>query len=137
MDYSPEQYAVVRALCDKAEAYRTRIAGARNWISAEEASHLDYAAVDNAMRGRVEKFELMRDKPDRFTAYLGARDADGRHVITTWTGDIIGCGRVNSKGPRRGNGERQHYGQATACGRSYAFQGPGEGMYCRLRALKA
>jgi len=126
-----ETYNRERTLIDKAEAYRA----GRTCLNAEEAKHPDYASVDNAMRGRVERHELLRDLPDRFTAYLSKTEHG--HAITVWTGDILGTARINSIGPRRGRaGDRQHYGRASIGGKLYAFQGPGEDCYCRLRAIK-
>lgn len=81
-------YAIERAICDKAEAYARatmlRDGKQTNYLTAEEAKHPDYAACDNAMRGRVELFELHRDKPAAFSAYV----VGGK--VTTWMGDVVG-----------------------------------------------
>lgn len=84
-------YRAERALCDAAAAYAARIMREggdkrrRNYMTKEEAAAPVYAACNNDMRGRVEQFELLRDMPARFSAYLGNGSAgpivhDGRDV---------------------------------------------------------
>lgn len=84
-----ETYTRERAICDKAHAYARatmlRNGKQTNCLTAEEAKHPDYAACSNEMRGRVELFELHRDKPAAFSAYVNGSN------ITTWTGDVIGA----------------------------------------------
>lgn len=86
-------YDLERAICDKAEAYRRAVCTmangkSRNWLSGEEAAHPDYATCDNAMRGRVEQYELARDKPAKLFAYVHA-EKDSTWKITTWAGDVL------------------------------------------------
>ena len=128
-----EQYLAERAIIDRAEAYRQRIAPKRNWISAEEAAHPDYAACDNAMRGRVEQYEVLRDLPDRIVAYVGR---DGR-TITVWTGDMLGTAEPLSKTwrPSRDSGLRRYY-RVRIGTRRYVGQSEGAGMSIRLRVVK-
>lgn len=80
-------YAAERAICDKAAAYAEQFRQRNGWIviPADAAKHPDYAACDNAMRGRIELYELHRDKPERFSAYV----VDNGE-IATWPGDVIG-----------------------------------------------
>lgn len=99
---TPEQYAIERAICDKAQAYAAQFVQPNGWtiIPAEAAKHPDYAACDNGMRSRVETFELNRDKPATFSAYVQSSDrahVDATNIIacrhrdvTTWTGDKLG-----------------------------------------------
>lgn len=145
MTYTDAQYGRERELVTaeyewSREAMRAN--GPRaNYITAEQSARKPkrLKAVDNDMRGRVEHYEIMRDLPDRFTAYIGnGPDHIGARVtIGVWTGEPLGHGRVHSIGPRRGRaGERQRYGHVRIGGKLYAFQGPGAGMYCHLRAIK-
>jgi hypothetical protein len=141
MSYSENDYQRERAICNKAESYRQSITqNKRNWISAEESQHPDYAACDNAMRGRVEQFEILRDLPEKFTAYLetGAADNAGANLaVIVWTGDTLGRAWVYTVGKRRSmSGDRQRYGRARIGGKLYAWQGPGAGMYAHFRAIK-
>ena len=99
---TPETYAAERAICDKANAYAAQFIQPNGWtiIPAKAAGHPDYAACDNAMRSRVELFELNRDRPERFSAYLQPSNREQvdqtnlvayRHRnVTTWTGDKLG-----------------------------------------------
>lgn len=143
MEYTQADYERDRAICDKAIAYAEQFRKPNGWIvlTGEEAAHPDYAACDNAMIGRVERYELLRDMPDKFTAYLESGKPDGigaRLAVICWPGDPLGYAIVNSIGPRRSImcGNRQRYGRAWINGKEYAWQGPGSGCYVRLRAIK-
>ena len=137
-----ETYARERAICDTAHAYAERVMCGdgrkrrRNYLTAEEAAHPSYASCDNAMRGRVEQYELLHNPPDRFGAYLSTRP-DGRFVVTVWTGDAIGTAdivsnwRVNSA-----YGSRMYAVRARVGGREYVGRGFGGGMFIGLRAVK-
>lgn len=123
-------YAVERAICDKAAAYADSItAGKRNYLTKEEAAHPDYSACDNEMRGRVEQYEILRDLPESFVAYISG----GR--IAVWTGRPLSTQlyaasswRVNSC---YGSTMTQYY--AWIGGRQYTGRGLGEGMCIRLK----
>jgi hypothetical protein len=95
------QYEVERAICDKAQAYwkanATFTKDGWSSMGKELCARPDYAVCDNAMRGRVEQFELHRDRPDRFTAYISS---DG-NFATVWTGDKIGQVIFESKTERK------------------------------------
>jgi hypothetical protein len=144
MNYTATDYARERAICDKAETCARAAMSTRGpsccYLTAEEAQHPDYAACNNEMRGRVEQFELLRDKPAAFVAYLANGNPDSvgaRLPVTVWTGEKLGTACIRSIGPRRGfAGERQRYGRAIIGGTEYAWQGPGAGMYARFRKLK-
>jgi hypothetical protein len=140
MAYTQSDYERERAICDKANAYWEAVAKGRNRLSAEEAAAPEYAACDNDMRGRVEQFEILRDLPDSFTAYLENDKPDtpgNRLAVTVWTGDVLGTAYVRSMArPRSWTGDRQRYGRAIIGGREYAWQGPGAGMYAHFRAIK-
>lgn len=145
MVYTKTQYRRERQLVAADHEWSRRVMrenGLRaNFITAEQNARKPkrLKTVDNNMRGRVEQFEILRDLPDRFTAYMGCgSDHAGAIVeIGVWTGNVLGRGQIRSIGPRKGwTGERQRYGRVRIGGRLYAFQGPGAGMYCRLRAIK-
>lgn len=112
-----------------------------NYITAEQLARKPkrLQVVDNDMRGRVDQFEILRNLPDHFTAYMGCGpDHVGAMVdIGVWAGNPLGRGQIRTIGPRKGwSGDRQHYGRVTIGGKLYSFQGPGAGMYCHLRAIK-
>lgn len=142
MEYTQADYERERAICDKAIAYAQQFRQPNGWIVIpnDAAMHPDHAACDNAMRGRVERFELLRDMPDKFTAYLENDKPDGigaRLVVTCWPGDPLGFAVVRSIKARRGyTSNKQCYGRAMINGREYAWQGPGAGMYAHFRAIK-
>ena len=144
MDYNQSDYDRERAICSAAETYARETMAKRGkrcyWISAEEAAAPVYAACDNAMRGRVEQFELLRDLPDRFCAYLASGAGDGigaRIPVQVWTGEALGIATVRTIA-KRGNqyGEKQRYGRAIIGGKLYQWQGQGAGMYALFRAIK-
>lgn len=146
MEYTPAQYRRERALIDADNAWR-ELAMAENgpranFITAEQNKRKPrrLRAVDNEMRGRVEQFELLRDLPDQFTAYLESGKPDGqgaRLAVTCWPGNPLGYAVVHTVGQRRNwHGERQRYGRAWINGREYSWQGQGAGMYARFRAIK-
>jgi len=127
-------YATERAICDKAHAYARATMATRgprcNFLTAEETKHPDYAACDNAMRGRVEQYELLTTTPERFGAYVSS---DGKH-ITTWTGDVLGTCYLGAGWRSRSWVDSRQY-QATAWinGREFTGRTFGAGMYIGLR----
>lgn len=145
---SAAQYEIERAICDKAQAYAESImsnGGAkrtRNYMTAEEAKHPDYAACNNDMRGRVDQFEILRDLPQKLTAYIGSREPNGmgcdREIgrsfpVTVWTGLQIGnCTLVEHKGSSRFKFDRTYQCYATIGGREYTGRTAGVGMYVNL-----
>lgn len=125
---SPALYAVERAVCDKANAYWSANATG-NSMSAELAAHPDYAACDNAMRGRVEQHEILRDLPEEIGAYIGS--IDNVRVVTGWTGLPLGIARLVSTW--RQNYTTMHSYVAVIGGVEYRGRGHGDGMLVRLR----
>lgn len=101
---TPTEYLEARAICDKAAAYwatnATFSRGGWSYLSADLATHPDYAACTNDTRGNVEEYELHRDKPARFSAYVleSTREqvdatniiACRRRDVTLWPGQKIG-----------------------------------------------
>lgn len=145
---TPDQYAIERAICDKAETYASQFVQPNGWtiIPADAAKHPDYAACDNDMRGRVEQYELLTKLPEASTAYIGNREPNGMgcdrlvgrsYPVTVWTGLQIGnCTLVAHKGGRwRFDKTFQCY--ATIGGREYTGRTQGVGMYVNLRETAA
>lgn len=133
MSYTESDYDRERAICDNADAYwRAHATFGRSGssLSAELAKHPDYAACDNAMRGRVQAFEIRRDMPERFTAYVSG---DGTH-ITTWPGDVLGvCTLGRGWRVRSWIGSRMYQAYARVNGVLYTGRTFGGGMYINLR----
>lgn len=145
---SAEQYAIERAICDKAAEYAERVlceggeSRKRHCLTAEEMQHPDYAACNNDMQGRVEQYELLNNPPEVIFAYVGApaplrntldseQHAGRIYPITVWTGHVIG-------NATRGNGWRQGYDTfhqyyARIAGREYTGRSTGPGMWIKLR----
>lgn len=136
MNYTQADYERERAICDKANAYIDKFRGKNGWVSIPTGMQHPpyYSACDNAMRGRVEQFEILRDLPAKFSAYLSS---DGKH-ITCWPGNVLGSAWAISSRPAGGSvySCRYYYGRANIAGKLYAWQGFGEGMLCHLRAIK-
>lgn len=143
--------AIERAICDKAQAYAAQFVQRNGWtvLTAEQAAHPDYAACDNAMRGRVEQYELLTATPERFVAYIAAEQtreqvdatnyvACRRWHITTWAGDVLGTvvlgsgWRVNSC-----FGPRMYQATAWVNGREFTGRTFGAGMCISLRETAA
>ena len=99
------EYTAARAIVDKAQTYwethATYGKGGFSSMSAELASHPDYAACTNDMRGDVEEYELHRDKPERFTAYVVPDSEPGTYKLTLWPGQRIGKVTHRKSGKRR------------------------------------
>jgi hypothetical protein len=116
---TPEQHAIERAICDRAEAYARRTMASHGLrccsISAEEAKHPDYAACNNAMRGRVEFFELHRDKPEAVSLYVsGGGHHIGKPIITTWVGHRVDTKVTTGPWQRNNMGARWRLVRMTA-----------------------
>lgn len=133
-------YEIERAICDKAEAYAESVMRdggtkrRRNYLTAAEAAHPDYAACSNEMRGRVEQFELNRDKPEKLLAYVSG---DGLRV-TTWAGDALGDVQTITKTARINKwGERLCTIRAKIWGHRYYGIGYGHGMCVTLRKIRS
>lgn len=146
-------YETERAICDKAEAYAKAKRAARgpkcNYITADEAAHPDYAACDNAMRGRVEQFELLSNPPERLFAYIGdaapngmgiERQAGRTYPLTVWTGAPIGYCTLPTKWRQGWNDMYQVYAWVRGkdgVEREYTGRGQGVGMCVSLRETAA
>lgn len=148
---TPETYALERSLVDKAEAAKRA-----NWpdwrkggvLPAAVVEHPDYRAVDNAMRGRVEQYELVHNTPESFVAYVGPQTREQRDAtnwvacrswtLTTWAGDPIGTIRLGS-GWRVNSyvGTRMYQAYARVGGREFTGRTYGEGMAVVLRETAA
>lgn len=128
-------YVRERAVVDTADAYWRRVAPGRSYLAAAESAHPDYAACDNAMRGRVEQYEILTDPPERFAAYVSS---DGLK-LTTWAGDYLGRvalghgWRVNSYVAPRLYQVYAYVVGADGVRREYTGRGAGTGMIVNLR----
>lgn len=143
-------YAIERAICDKAQA-----ALEAGWpgharggaVPQAVCGHPDYKACDNAMRGRVEQYELRTNPPETFVAYVGKAKRNGMGVdriagqsysLTTWMGDELGNATLGSSW--RVNsfiGSRMYQIYAWMSGREYTGRGFGEGCAVVLRETAA
>jgi hypothetical protein len=147
---TPEEYAVERALVDKAEAIKRAL-----WEGWERGgmvpevvtSHPDYRAINNVMRGRVEQYELLTNTPESFVAYVGRDRRDGMgidravgsgHDLTTWAGDVVGTIRLGSGWRVRSvMGSRMYQAYARVNGRDFTGRTFGEGTSVVLRETAA
>lgn len=135
MVYTETDYQRERAIIDRAEAYwnanATFSRGGWSSLSAEKAQHPDYTACDNAMRGRVEQYEIWRDLPEKFGAYIASDGAS----VTTWKGDVLGRAVEVSRWrtPRSYVSSTMSQYRATVGGRTYTGRSGGTGMYIALR----
>lgn len=131
MTYTQADYDRERAICDTAAAYAEQFRQRNGWIviPKEAAGHPDYAACDNAMRGRVERFEIFRDKPARLYAYLSSDCG----AVTTWPGDVLGSARVEHY--RTPKGAARVRIETTIAGARYKGFGEGAGVFCNLRRV--
>jgi hypothetical protein len=129
-------YAVERAICDKAntywEAHASHSKGGSS-MSAELAAHPDYAACSNAMRSRVEQYELLTNPPERFTAYIGQ---NGK--LTTGCGDVLGAWMLMScwRTPRSFVSSHMGSYHVMMAGKKYHGRSGGEGLCINLRAVR-
>ena len=119
------QYLTERHICRVADSYwRDNASFDKSGVSSmskELAAHPDYAACSNEMRGRVEQYELNRDKPERFTAYVSSQG----EACTVWTGLMIGR-TTHAKLTKRHSawmGKVYHYTFETIWGQTYAGYG--------------
>lgn len=141
-----EEYALERAICDKAAAYAEAVMSEgtgkrkRNYITAAEAALPEYSACTNDMRGRVEQFEILRDLPENLGAYIGYRDSNDSEglPLTVWTGLQIGtCTIVERKFRGRWRFDPSFNCYATIGGREYYGVTAGVGCYVGLRETAA
>lgn len=139
-------YATERAICDKALAYwAANTSSGRRSMSAELAAHPDYAACDNAMRGRVEQYETLSAPPESLVAYVGAAEPNGMGIdrlhgrtypLTVWTGDAIGYCTLPTKWRSGYSDMFQIYAWIRGkdgVEREYTGRGQGVGMAVSLR----
>lgn len=139
-----ETYERERAICDAAAEYARETMGKRgkrcNYLTAEEAAAPVYAACNNAMRGRVEQYEILRDLPETIVAYIGKPDGYTNYrgclpyPVITWTGDKLGAAYETARWTIESHISRyMHQYRATIGGREYTGRGQGEGMFIALR----
>jgi hypothetical protein len=146
---TPETYAIERAAVDKADETMRRmapdVANRGGYLPVEISRHPDYAAVDNAMRGRVNQYELLNDTPESFVAYVGKLHARtdsayglGSRDLTTWTGDVIGTVTLGAGWRVQSYiGSRMFQAYARVNGREFTGRTFGEGMLVSLRETAA
>lgn len=137
--YTESDYLRDKAIVDRANAYwQSHATFARNgWssMSADLASHPDWAACDNGTRGRVESFELARDKPDRFAAYV-----TNKPDVALWPGNVIGTITYRGHWNTSGFGHSTKWRQVvfrSAWGMEYHGREYNTMQLVRFRAYKA
>ena len=87
----------------------------------------------------LEVFEFLRDKPDRYFAYVKLSDAsDLRGSITTWTGETLGTCYLGGTYLDNFGGKRRSISVRAINGCSYyGTYYSSAGDYCRLRKAKS
>lgn len=87
----------------------------------------------------LEVFEFLRDKPDRYFAYVKISDAsDLRGTITTWTGEKLGDCYLGGTYRDNFGGKRRSISVQAINGCSYyGTYYSSAGDYCRLRKAKS
>lgn len=106
------------------------------------------ARVDNALRSRIERFELFTNPPEKFTAYIGDSAPNGcgidkeygrTYPLTVWTGDKLGyCTIYKIRRMNSAYGSWQYQVNAWITGadgieRQYIGRSFGVGMMVKLR----
>jgi hypothetical protein len=142
-------YREERRLCDLDQEWSRQFIQPNGWtvIPADAKRPAEIAGVDNDMRGRVEQYELLNEKPDRVFCYVRVKPNEGTAgrsaifagqelTLTVWTGLEIGRGRIFRVWTDNFGGRRAAF-RATIGGRKYSgvyyFS---SGDYARLNALK-
>lgn len=99
--------------------------------------------VDNAMRSRVERFQIFTESPQELCAYIGDNEPNGMGIdrqlgrsypVIVWNGEPIGRATIGSKWPvcsHWGTHMCQIYARIN--GREYTGRGFGVGCIVRLR----
>lgn len=113
----------------------------RNGWTVIPADAVPPVTVTNDERSAVETFELCRDKPDAFLAYVEA-DEGGAWAVTTWTGEKLSADLI--AGASYPN-PRASYTSRTLTpiriksiwGDWYTGRALGAGLYVKLRKVKA
>lgn len=103
-------------------------------IRADHTAPRPFPAIGNEETGKVEHYRIWHELPETFGAYISC---DGKSV-TVWTGEILGTSDWRYHSTWRNNfGAHCEAGRVTINGAQYAWRGPGKGMYCTCRKLKA
>lgn len=137
--YPTAQYRRERKLIDALNAWL----GDRNSYHPSELPRR-LRQVDNAMRSRVERFELYRDKPEKIVAYIGQPNRNGMgldrvfgqsYPVTVWTGEPIGFATLGTSWRKYGShwGTHMHQFYARIDDREYTGRNMGAGMAIVLR----
>lgn len=142
--YSAADYQRERALLDSYNEWARQFLQPNGWtvIPAGTVAPGELATVDNAMRSRVERFQLFSDAPDSFVAYIGKPQGDGMGqtwTVTTWTGDVI-CHATRGAVWRTPHSYVSSTMAQFYCllgGREYTGRGAGEGMSIHFRETAA
>ena len=127
-----EEYAILRAKYDTYHAAREAQYPKQNAFTPEMLATLP-PVTTNDETSAIEVFEFMRDKPDRYVAYVSS-DAKS---VTTWTGDHLGTLRMSGSMYRSNMGDKRTPITVKAInGRTYYGRSQGSGMCVSLRAYK-
>lgn len=142
-----EAASQVRARVD---AFRAWLGDRRSYRPEDVPQGMEDAT--NEMKSALERFEFMRDKPERYFAYarLSAAKTTGERNalprvgdaldVTTWTGQLLLTGRVNRVWFDNFGGRRVSFHARPADGSDVRYSGVyfySAGDYARLRKLKA
>lgn len=134
---SHTEYLAHRKAIDDQQAFI--VASGKNSFRPDEyPEHTRY--LTNDIRSAVEVYEFMSEKPTKYFAYVkvNPNGNDAFHCyVTTWTGEVIGSGRLgyeyrDSFGGRRQSIEFLGYNGRVYSGTFYKSAGD----YCRVKAVK-
>lgn len=154
---SARKAKALRARADRNAAWSAQFRKPNGWIvitKEEQKTCPRDARITNEQRGKLEQFEIWRDKPERLFAYVSfhereiasryseakrqARDvrAYDQARVHVWTGEPLGfgmCGKVwrSNMGDRRASVSVMIAGERYS-GTAYIDAGD----YCRLRKVK-
>jgi hypothetical protein len=154
---TPRQARALRARQDRNAAWSAQFVKSNGWTvitAAEQKTCPRDARITNEERGRLEQFEIYRDKPAKLFAYVSFHEREIASVfkdearrsrdvrpydqacVSVWTGARLGAGQVN-RVYRSNFGDRRASIQVTIAGETYsgtAYLDAGD--YCRLQRVK-
>lgn len=133
-----EQHAALRAKLATYDAWAAQFKQRNGW-TVIPADAVPPVKVTNDERSAVEVFELCRDKPDAFLAYVSAEGGSWR--IATWTGEKLSADLIagaSYRNPRPSHTSRTltPIRVKSIWGDWYMGRALGAGIYVRLRKTK-
>lgn len=111
--------------------------GERTSYHPDELKREGICLVSNEDRSKLELFNFVNDKPQKYFAYL-SKDENGKWIVSNWMGEKLASANVYNIATSNFGDQRHYFDTYNSINgiRYYGIGYGGNGMYCRMKAFK-